>query len=239
MLPQLVAHRRLTSSVTGSSSTNKTRILERCLRTGNYERRILNYDAPMMCASRSVVLAFSCLLLSGCFGSRGAERHVDVALGDGTHVGGQLVSVEPDWFVLDRTLTDEPDIMLVDYSLIDTVTIFEEMSTGQQAGISLLGGGVGGLAGYWIGEGYIPDSTRPADPRKSTRATIGAVAGVALGGLVSYFIAREVGSNTIVFDNPSDEDYDSISTYAKYPTGLPADLRMALDSGWGWTSDKN
>lgn len=188
----------------------------------------------------SVFLLLICLAFCGCSGSSAdAGHHVDFALEDGTHVDGLLVSVEPDWLVLDRNVSSgEPDIMLVDYAIVDTVTIHDEMTSGQKAGISLVSAAAGGLAGYWIGEGYLPDSTRPADPRRSTRATVGAIAGVALGGLLSYFIAEEVGSTKIVFPDPNDDDYDSISMYAKYPTGLPADLRMALDSGWEWGSVK-
>jgi hypothetical protein len=189
----------------------------------------------------ALLRTFALLILLTAFTACGQPvRNVHVALQDGTHVAGLLLAVEEDWVVIDRNATiPEPDIMLIDKAVVDTLVIPGVMSDIGRAEFAIIGAGVGAIGGYWAGEGYVPDSGRPADPKRATFAAVGAIAGVALGAGLGLVLSDVFKPGDIVFIRPEESDYDSIRTYAKYPTGLPADLREALDSGWEWKVIKN
>jgi len=186
---------------------------------------------------RKLLLVTILLTLSGCGDT---ARRIELRLEDGTHTSGLLLAVEGDWLVIDRNINvAEPDILVVDKSVVDTAILPGEMGDLERAEFIIGGAAAGALGGYWAGEGFIPDSTRPSDPKRSTAATIGTVAGIALGSALGILLTDVFKPGNIVFVKPEEEQYDSIRSFAKYPEGLPADLREALDSGWEWKVEKN
>ena len=170
------------------------------------------------------------LLLTGC----AEEAHrIAMTLSDGSHVSGLFLSVEDDWLVIDRNISaPEADLLLVDKAIIDTLVLTGRVETSDRLSTMALGAGGGALVGYWAGEGYLPDSTHPANPRRAGAATVGALSGLVVGAGISYLLTDAFGARDITIVMPDQDQFDSISSFAKYPYGLPTYLRDAIDSGY-------
>ncbi|GEM_PF-2577074 len=169
-----------------------------------------------------LVIAAIGIVTTGCAGPPNAN--LDIALTDGTHAGGWLVAVTDDWLVLDhgRNARKYP-LLLLDYSLIDTIVV-----QGQSLGASgaFWGGLIGALGGALAASGF--DSSMAS--KEHTRTYIGLGAGAVAGAAVGYLIGRGVGDTDIVLAQPDAADFAFLQQYALYPDTLPHDLERMLDS---------
>jgi hypothetical protein len=150
---------------------------------------------------------------------------LDIALTDGTHTGGLLIAVDDNWLVLDETSEASPEspVTLLDYALVDTVTITGAKYS--RAG-AVLGGLLGAVSGIFVAGGL--DSASPQSER--SRTIIGFGAGLVVGAAAGYFIGHAYSDTDIVLPHPTDDDYVFLRKFALYPDSLPHDLKFALDS---------
>lgn len=170
---------------------------------------------------KGVFLLVLLLILPSC-AQESKTTMLDVALTDGTHESGILLAVDYNWLVLDQgEHTDVSPIGLIDYGLVDTVTV-KGNDYSQAAGG--LGSVIGAIAGVITANKVAPS----ANP--TTRGIIGGAVGFIAGGALGYFIAQNFGDSDIVLPHPTDSDYVWLRQRAVFPDSLPPDLKMTLDS---------
>ncbi len=172
-----------------------------------------------------LAIAWLAAASGGCSGGR-HTANLDIALTDGTHVQGRLVAVDTDWIVLDQIPgeTDLP-LMLLDYGLIDTVTI---PGRDLQVPGATLGGLVGAVSGLFISSGWTFDSTTIA--KHPTRSILGFTAGLLAGAAAGYLVGSAYTDSTLIFSQPDSMDYVYLRTRARYPDTIPHWLRQEIDT---------
>ncbi len=171
-----------------------------------------------------IAFALVLLLFPSC-GNPEIAATLDIALTDGTHTGGLLIAVDDNWLVLDETGEASPEspVTLLDYALVDTVTI---TGTKYDRAGAVLGGLLGAVGGIFVGGGL--DSASPQTER--SRTILGFGAGLVVGAAAGYFIGHAYSDTDIVLPHPTDDDYVFLRKYALYPDSLPHDLKFSLDS---------
>src|SRR5579883_186403 len=175
-----------------------------------------------------ILLLFLLLFLPSCESQKASD--VDITLTDGTNVGGRLVTVDTDWLVLDHVETlDKAQLMLLDYSLVDTLRVFGRSTAQSQGAGAVVGALVGIAAGIFVVGGGSFDSAKLAS-RGGTRITLGAVAGGLAGGVLGFWGGTLLKDTDMVFPQSTPEDYNFISQFARYPDSIPPNIRTAIDS---------
>jgi hypothetical protein len=148
---------------------------------------------------------------------------IGVALTDGTHTGGGLIAVDSDWLILNDPTKplEDSTLTLIDYGMIDTITIIGEK---HDRGGAVLGGLVGAIGGVFVSGAL--DSASPGQER--SRFALGAGIGLVVGTGLGYFLGGKFADDDIILAHPDDTDYDLLNQYALYPDGLPSFVQVAV-----------
>jgi hypothetical protein len=144
-------------------------------------------------------------------------------LTDGTHTAGGLIALDTDFIVLNdpNRPFEDASFTLIDYSLVDTITIIGDK---YDRGGAVLGGLVGAIGGIFLSGAL--DSAAPNQER--SRFVIGFGAGLVIGAGLGYFLGGRIADDDIVLAHPSDTDYNFLNQYAFYPDGMPRFLEKKV-----------
>jgi hypothetical protein len=135
-----------------------------------------------------------------------------------------LLAIDYNWLVLDASDgAEDAPLTLLDYGLIDTITI---VGNHYEKGGAVLGGIAGTVTGILLASDF--DSTRLATER--TRSLLGLGAGLVAGAAVGYLVGDIFSDSDTVFPHPDDSDYSFLRERAVYPDSLPPELKFTLDS---------
>jgi hypothetical protein len=174
----------------------------------------------IICCQTLVVLFF---LLPG---ARGSGRYAEVYVANGSRYSGELLSVRDTAIVIGLVMDAQESVFMNDSTTVQVVGRSEiKLVQIEGKSYTLMGAGIGLLAGGAIGAGGYHDEGDVIGLGKAAESVTGAAVGALGGLLLGLAIGGAASSKDVEFTNQRGESMDILRPYARYQSGEPAVLK--------------